>query len=392
MTFDFDRPIDRRRTNSGKWDGMEAALGVSPDTGLAMWVADMDFTAPPAVNATLHNLADHGVHGYFGDDCAYKTAIRAWMEQRHGWQVHPDWILTAPGLVAGVAMCLQGLTAPGDGVVLFTPVYHAFHTIIRANERRVVESPLEQVDGRYEMDLEALGRQLDGSERMVILCSPHNPGGRVWSREELRALAAFCAERDLILLSDEVHMDIVYPPHGHCVTATVAPEIADRLVTLTGPAKAFGINGALNGQIIAADPELRNRIGRALAAAGLKSVNRTSAMMTTAAYAHGAEWLDALVRYLDGNRRMFDARVNALPGIRSMALEGTYLAWVDFSGTGMEVEEFSRRVREDAGIGANPGAPFGIGGESFLRFNLGTRAAVVSDALERLEHAFADLQ
>ncbi|MSU88151.1 putative C-S lyase [Rhodobacteraceae bacterium 2CG4] len=391
MTFDFDRPIDRRRTNTSKWDNMLAATGVSPDDGLAMWVADMDFEAPPAVNATLRALAEHGVHGYFGDDRAYRAAVTGWLESRHGWHTQPDWVLSAPGLVSAVAMCLQGLTAPGDGVVLFTPVYHAFHRIVAANDRRVVQSELALEDGRYRMDLDALAAQLDGSERMLILCSPHNPGGRVWSGDELRALGAFCVRHDLLLLSDEVHMDLVYPGHRHRMTALAVPGIEDRLITLVGPAKTFGINGALIGQIVIEHAPLRRKVAHALSAAGL-GLNRAAAMMCTAAFAHGADWLDALIPYLDDNRRTFEQRVNALPGIRCMPLDATYLAWVDFSVTGMTREEFTRRVKEEARIAVNEGPSFGKGGENWLRFNLGTRRGLVDDALERLEHAFADLR
>ncbi|MHA3976383.1 MalY/PatB family protein [Halovulum sp. GXIMD14794] len=391
MTFDFDKPVDRRQTNCSKWDNMLDATGVSPDDGLAMWVADMDFQAPAAVNATLRALADHGVHGYFGDDRAYKAAIQGWLAARHGWQVKPEWILSAPGLVSAVAMCLQALTEKGDGVVLFTPVYHAFHRIIKANDRRVVESPLVERDGRYVMDLEALAGQLDGSEKMVILCSPHNPGGRVWSEEELRELGDFCALHDLLLISDEVHMDLVYPGNRHRMTALAVPGIEDRLITLYGPGKVFGINGALIGELVIENETLRRKVAHALSAAGL-GLNRNAAMMTTAAFAHGAEWADALVAYLDENRRMFEERVNALPGVRCMPLDSTFLAWVDFSGTGMDREEFTRRVKEDARIAVNEGPSFGAGGETWLRFNLATRRALVADALERLEHAFADLQ
>lgn len=389
--FDFDKPIDRRRTNCAKWDGMLNACGVSPDDGIAMWVADMDFEAPPAVNATLHRLADHGVHGYFADDRAYTGAIAAWMAERHGWTVEPEWIVTVPGLVSGLGMVLQALTEPGDGIITFNPVYHAFARVINANGRRVVESPLVEENGRYVMDLETLGANMDPGARMVVFCSPHNPGGRVWEAEEIRALATFCAERDLILVSDEVHHDLVFPGHTHIVTANAAPEIADRLVTMTGPSKTFGINGALNGQLTVVNAEMRTKIQTACRAAGL-GPNRLSMMMTTAAYAHGAEWTDALVAYLDENRKMFDAGVNALPGIRSMTLEGTYLAWVDFSGTGMNQEEITRRVAEEARIGTNNGPTFGTGGDGFLRINFATRRALVANALERLEHAFADLQ
>ncbi|MGM0583848.1 MAG: MalY/PatB family protein [Pseudomonadota bacterium] len=234
--FDFDTPVDRRGTHSAKWDKMEDLFGVSPEDGIPMWVADMDFRAPPPVREALRRAVDHGVFGYFGDDSDYKAAVAGWMKTRHGWEIDPDWLSTTHGLVAGTSHCIRAFSEAGDGVILFTPVYHAFHKIIAANGRRIVQSEMVERDGRYELDLDGLAKQLDGSERMVIFCSPHNPGGRVWSPEELRAVAEFCAEHDLILISDEVHHDLVLPGEPkHTVAALAAPEHLDRMVILPPP-------------------------------------------------------------------------------------------------------------------------------------------------------------
>jgi len=388
MAFDFDTPIDRRRTNCAKWDGMESGYGVSPDNGLAMWVADMDFRAPPAVNQTLHNLADHGVHGYFGDESAYKAAITNWMATRHNWSIDPDWVLSSPGLCAALGIAIQRLTTPDDSVIVFTPVYHAFLRMITANDRRAVESELKQVDGIYQMDLDALEAQLDGSEKVVLLCSPHNPAGRVWTAEELRALADFCIAHDLYLISDEVHHDLLFPGHVHVPTALAAPDITSRLITLTAPSKTFNIAGADCGQVTIEDPTLRETMRKGLSAASLGS-SRLGKMMATAAYAHGAPWVDALLLYLDENRRQFCDGVNRINGLTAMPMQSTYLAWVDFSDTGLEREAFTSQVTDVAKIAPNLGPTFGKGGESFLRFNLGTTRSRVADAVERLENAFA---
>ncbi len=390
--MNFDDVIDRRGTHNAKWDMMEKIYGVSPDDGISMWVADMDFRAPDCVNDTLHRLPDHGVHGYFGDDSDYRAAICWWMENRHGWKVDERAIFTTHGLVNGTALCVQTWTQPGDAVVLFTPVYHAFSRVIRAAGREVRECPLALRDGRYEMDLEDAARRLSGNEKMVILCSPHNPGGRVWSRDELRALADFCVEHDLLLVSDEIHHDLVFPGHRHTVMANAAPEIADRLVMMTAPSKTFNIAGAHCGNVIIHDERLRAEFGATMAGLGL-SPNSFGLFMTTAAYSpEGAEWLTGLLEYLDGNRRLFDEGVNAIPGLCSMELESTYLAWVDFSGTGMEMAEVVARVQKTARIAANLGETFGTGGETFLRFNLGTQHARVNEAVSRLQEAFSDLQ
>ena len=389
----FDTPIDRRKTHCMKWDGMEAAHGVSPDDGLAMWVADMDFAAPDPVRDAVRAMADHGVFGYFGDDSAYRAAICWWMDTRHGWTVDPAAIFTTHGLVNGVAMCLDTWTEPGDGVVLFTPVYHAFARVIRAAGRVVVECPLAMAaDGTYALDVDAWDMQMTGRERMLILCSPHNPGGRVWTSAELRRVADFARRHDLVLVSDEIHHDLVFPGATHLPMTTAAPEIADRLVMLTSASKTFNIAGSHVGNVIIADPDLRRAFAHRMAAMGM-SPNAFGLHMVTAAYSPaGAAWVDALVAYLDDNRRVFDAGVNAIPGLRSVPLQSTYLAWVDFAGTGMLRPAFTRRVAADARIAANQGPSFGQGGDDFLRFNLGMPRARIHEAVARLQAAFADLQ
>ena len=392
MTSPFDEVIDRVGTHSAKWDKMEDIYGVSPEDGLAMWVADMDFRPPTCVQEALQGMLDHGVYGYFGDERDYLAAIRWWMAERHGWAVEDDWITTTHGLVNGAALCIDAYTAPGDGVVLFTPVYHAFHRVIKAAGREVVECPLVLTDGRYEMDFAAYDAQMTGREKLLLLCSPHNPGGRVWSREELQQVADFAKRHDLILVSDEIHHDLVMPGQKHVPMALVDDSISDRLVMLTATTKTFNIAGSHTGNVIIPDPDLRKRFSQRLAALGL-SPNSFGLVMATAAYSpEGAAWVDDLCAYLDGNRKLFDATVAEIPGLRSMPLEATYLAWVDFSGTGMTAAEFTARVEREARIAANHGPAFGTGGESCLRFNLATPRARVEEACDRLKAAFADLQ
>ncbi|SMX40537.1 MalY/PatB family protein [Maliponia aquimaris] len=388
----FDEVIDRVGTHSTKWDQMEERYGVSPAEGLAMWVADMDFRPPACVSAALQGMVDHGIYGYFGDDRDYRAAICWWMETRHGWSVQPEWIFSTHGLVNGTAMCLHAYTQPGDGVVLFTPVYHAFARVIRAAGRTVVECPLVLRDGIYEMDFDGYDALMTGAERMVILCSPHNPGGRVWSAEELRGVADFAARHDLVLVSDEIHHDLVMPGHTHVPMAVAAPDIADRLVMMTATSKTFNIAGAHVGNVIVPDAALRARFGQAMAGMGI-SPNSFGLFMATAAYSpEGAAWVDELVTYLDGNRRLFDEGINAIPGVASMPMQATYLAWVDFAGTGMAREEFTRRVEQDAKIAVNHGPTFGYGGERYLRFNFAMPRARVEEAVARMQRAFGDLQ
>ena len=386
----FDELIDRVGTHSAKWDEMEPIYGVSPEDGISMWVADMDFRPPASVQKAVEDMAAHGVYGYWGGEQDYRAAICWWMQTRHNWTVQPEWIFTTHGLVNGTALCVDTFTEAGDGVVLMTPVYHAFARVIRAAGRKVVECPLKLVDGRYEMDFDAWDAQMDGSAKMLVLCSPHNPGGRVWTRAELEGVAAFCQRHGLVLVSDEIHHDLVMPGQSHLPFPVVVPD--QPVIMMSATTKTFNIAGTHSGNVIIADEGLRARFAARMMALGI-SPNSFGLAMATAAYSpEGAQWVDALVAYLDGNRKVFDAGIAAIPGLKSMPLEATYLAWVDFSGTGMSREEFTARVEQGAKIAANHGPTFGLGGESFLRFNLATPRARVEEAVKRLQRAFADLQ
>ena len=390
--MDFDEVIDRRGTHSSKWDTMEDLYGVSPDNGLSMWVADMDFRAPKIIQEKLHGINSHGIYGYYGDYKEYNNSIKWWMKNRHNWEIDTSWIFTTHGLVNGTGLCIDAFTKPGDGIILFTPVYYQFSNLVEAARRKVVECPLKLIDNHYHFDFVAYERNLSGDEKMVILCSPHNPGGRVWTKNELQEVAKFSKKHDLVLVSDEIHHDLVYPNKSHTVMPIADPSVCDRLVMMTATTKTFNIAGAHSGNVIIPNPNLRQKFSERIKALGI-SPNSFGLFMATAAYSpEGAQWLDELLHYIDGNRVIFDKEVNKIPGLSSMPLEGTYLAWVDFSGTGMEEEEFIYRVQEKAKIAVNHGSTFGTGGEKFLRFNLATPRTLVVEATKRLKDAFSDLQ
>ena len=390
--MDFDEVIDRRGTHSSKWDTMEELYGVSPDSGLSMWVADMDFRAPKIIQEKLHGINSHGIYGYYGDYKEYNNSIKWWMKNRHNWEIDTSWIFTTHGLVNGTGLCIDAFTKPGDGIILFTPVYYQFSNLVEAARRKLVECPLKLIDNHYHFDFVAYERNLSGDEKMVILCSPHNPGGRVWTKNELQEVAKFAKKHDLVLVSDEIHHDLVYPNKRHTVMPIADPSVCDRLVMMTATTKTFNIAGAHSGNVIISNPNLRQKFSERIKALGI-SPNSFGLFMATAAYSpEGAQWLDELLHYIDGNRVIFDREVNKIPGLSSMPLEGTYLAWVDFSGTGMEEEEFIYRVQEKAKIAVNHGSTFGTGGEKFLRFNLATPRTLVVEATKRLKDAFSDLQ
>jgi len=391
--FDFNRVIDRRGTHASKWDNMAKLSGITAPDGIAMWVADMDFAAPPGVTAALTEEIARATHGYYADTGTWAKALADWMARRHGLTIDPAWVSPTPGIVSGMGLILQAVSAPDDEVVLFAPVYHAFRRIIVANDRKILDCHLVERDGRYTMDLDALRKQLTPRTKVVFLCSPHNPGGTVWTKDELRALATFCTDHDLILVSDEIHCDLVFKGHKHIPTLTAAPEIADRLISTFAATKTFNLAGAHVGALVTTNAALKKKIDARIQACGLGSYNLFGMLATEAAWRTGEPWLDALLPYLEENRDLFDARIeSAIPGARSMKLAATYLAWIDFAGTGLAPADVAARVAKKARIFASPGSQFGPGGESSLRFNIATPRPVLEDALGRLEDAFADLR
>jgi cystathionine beta-lyase len=391
--FDFDRVIERRGTHASKWDNMAKLSGIAAPDAIPMWVADMDFAAPPGVTEALAAETGRAVYGYYADTGSWAEALAAWMTHRHGLHIDREWISPTPGIVSGLGLILQALSSPGDEVVVFPPAYHAFRRIILANERRIRDVELVERDGRYHIDGQALRAMLTPRTKVVFFCSPHNPGGTVWSLEEIRSLADVCAAHDLLLVSDEIHCDLVFAGARHIPTLKAAPDIADRLITCVAATKTFNLAGAHVGACVTSNPALKRRIDARILAGGLGSYNRFGMIATEAAWRSGAAWLDALLPYLAHNRDVFDRRITAaIPGARSMRLAATYLAWVDFSATGLPAEEVDARVKQRARIFASPGTQFGPGGERWLRFNFATPRPILEQALDRLEHAFSDVR
>lgn len=390
---DFDTLIDRRGTNCTKWDAMQKVYGVAPKDGIPMWVADMDFAAADMLQDAVQGLLEKANYGYFTGESEMKDAVAWWMQTRHGWSPDPGHMFSTAGLGNAIAICLQTYTDPGDEVVIFTPVYHEFTNKIVNAGRVVKESPLVLgQDGMFRMDLDALEASLSGREKMLLFCSPHNPAGRVWTIEEQQALAAFCERHDLILVADEIHHDLVFPGTTHVPMPVAAPDISERLIMLTSSSKTFNTAGSRLGTVTIPGTALRKRFAAALTALNL-SPNLLGHVLTRAAYTpRGADWVDQLVGYLDSNRALFLDAIGQIPGLRAMPMQATYLAWIDFANTGMEMDEVLRRVKKDARIAPSVGAEFGTGGEACLRFNIATPRARVEEAVARLQDAFSDLQ
>jgi cystathionine beta-lyase len=399
MNFDFDTLIDLRGTHSAKWDRIgagtlwkPAASGATapvPSDAIPMWVADMDFAVSPAVTQALTAEVGRAVHGYYDGPATWHEAQSDWLERRHGWRPEKSWISITPGIVSGIGLILQALTEPGDEIVVFSPAYHAFRYIIEANGRRIFNVPMRQEQGRYRIDFDALAKGITPRGKAVLFCSPHNPGGRVWERDEIRTVAQFCTDRGLYFISDEAHADLVHDGRRHLPTVVAAPEIKDRLITCVGVTKTFNLAGANTTAVIASNPAIKAKIDARIFASGLPAGNRFGLIATEAAMRGGDQWLEAVLPYLRANRDRFAAGIEqAIPGARAMHVEATYLAWVDFSQTGLETDDYMERITKRARIGVSPGPQFGPGGESFIRFNFATPRARIEEALSRLADAF----
>ena len=389
--MDFDEIINRHGTNSSKWDNMTAYSGVTDPDAIAMWVADMDFRAPDFLQEAVEGLLEKANYGYFASDKGAHEAAAWWMKTRQGWAVSPEHMTSTLGLGHAIALILETFTDPGDEVIIFTPVYHEFTVKIEACGRVVHESPLVIRDGVYHMDFDALEAGLSGREKAVIISSPHNPAGRIWTAAELRHLADFCARHDLLMVADEIHHDLAFPGQSFTPYLVAAPEAADRTLVLTAASKTFNIAGARQAAVTAPDDDLRARLRHALHTHQTQP-NLLGVELTRAAYSpRGAAWTDALVDYLEGNHRLFLDGMAQIPGVTPMPMQSTYLSWIDFAGTGMDMSEVLTRVRQEARVVPSVGG-FGTGDATFLRFNIGTPRARVAEALDRLQAAFADLQ
>ena len=369
-----------------KWIYPRQVLGV-PDA-IPMWVADMDFESPPAVIDALRRRVEHGVFGYpLVPPSLFEAAI-GWMRRRHGWAIETSWISMMPGIVAALNYAVRAFTRPGDPVLIQTPVYHPFYYAIENNGRRVVRNPLRSGGGRYTMDLDDLRSKIDAPGRMLIVCSPHNPVGRVWAREELEALGRIAVERDLIVIADEIHHDLVFRGHRHHVFAALAPELAQQTVTCIAPSKTFNIAGLTTAAVVAANPDLLKKLEEEAERSGFDLGNALGLVAFEAAYRHGEDWLDALLPYLEGNVDLIERFVaDRLPEIRFIRPEGTYLALLDCRGLHLEPGTLNDFFLKQCRVYFSDGAMFGAELEGFIRINFGCPRSVLLEALERIERA-----
>ena len=386
MRYDFDAYLDRRNTDSLKCDFCELEYGLKDI--IPMWVADMDLPAPQPVVEAVKKRAEHPAYGYTLTPASYWESIIRWMKARHGWDVRREWLSKSPGVVPALNLCVQAFSRPGDKVVIQTPVYHPFFSAVENNGRRIIRNPLMVENGRYLMDTEDLEKRIDGRTRMLILCSPHNPVGRVWTKEEIERLGRICVRKDLMVVSDEIHGDLVFNGHKHVPAASVSPELAERTITCVAPSKTFNVAGLSTSVIIASNPKLLGLFDTQAEKAGLTFGNTFGIVALEAAYTQGAEWLDQLLPYLEANidlaTAFFETRV---PKIRFLRPEGTYLALLDCRVLGMNQEALDNFFLRKAGVLFDEGTIFGEELRGFERMNLACPRSTLREALERIERA-----
>ena len=386
MKYNFDRYMERRGTNCEKWDYLEEEFGKSDL--LALWVADMDFPAPPEVLEALHNKIDEGALGYPIAPDSLLKAITDWQKNRHGWEIGKEAVTWAPGVVAGLAFSIMAYTKPGDGVIIQTPVYPPFYATISESGRRIVKNPLKREKDRYVMDLESLEKLVTPTCRTLILCSPHNPVARVWTREELEALSELAERKDMIIISDEIHQDLVYSDAKHISLAALSGEMSSRTVTFVAPSKTFNIAGMNSSVALIPDEKLRARYVSVLKRLHLSSLSILGLTAMETAYAKCAGWLDELMAYLEENRNFTEKFVRErMPKAKMDHPEGTYIFWIDFRGYGFDSEKLMDFLVNEAGVALNNGRNFGTEGDGFARINIGTNREMLKEALEKIAKA-----
>lgn len=387
MPVDFDTVPNRRGTNCFKYD-FAREMGM-PEDMLPLWVADMDFPTAPAVLERLHALAEHGIFGYTGVKDAYFSAVHNWYAQRFSWETQRSWLVTTPGVVFAIAIAIRAFTQKGDAILIQQPVYYPFANKVTENDRQLVVNPLVLKNGRYEMDFADMERKIvDYHVKMLLLCSPHNPVGRVWTKEELLRVGEICQKHGVLVVSDEIHADFTYAGHTHRVFASVKSEFADFTITCTAPSKTFNLAGLQNSNIFIPNRQLRHAYKKELSACGCGGTNCMGMAACQAAYEAGADWLEQLKQYLAGNLAYIRQFLREkLPDIALIEPEGTYLVWLDLRKLGLTEQQQRQLIVQDAKLWLDTGTLFGQGGEGFERINIACPRTTIEQAMQRLEHA-----
>jgi cystathionine beta-lyase len=386
MKYNFDEIIDRTGTSCVKWDLTEKFFG-GKDI-LPMWVADMDFKTPDFITRAVKNRANHEIYGYtIRSDSYYHSFIR-WVKKLHNWKVEKDWVLFSPGIVPAVNIAVMAFTKPGDKVIVQPPVYFPFFSAVRDNGRQLVYNQLKLESGRYNMDFDDLRKKIDNRTKMIIISNPHNPGGSVWTRDELTELTEICLEKKVLIISDEIHSDLVLPHYKHTVLADISEEFAKHTVTMMAPSKTFNLAGMATSSVIISDPDLRDTFNTMLERVHIGMGNIFGAVASEAAYTHGAAWRKQLLDYVQKNIDYVERFLQGnIPLVKIIKPESTYMIWLDFRELKLSDDELKNFIIHEAKLGFNDGPVFGPGGEGFQRMNVACPKALVEEAMQRLAKA-----
>ena len=384
MTYNFDKIIQRKNTNSLKYDFAEKRG--KPKDILPMWVADMDFQVPTAVSKRLIELGNHGIYGYSETGENYFNAVASWMKTYHNWEVQEEWLVKTPGVVFAIAMAIRALTQEGDAILIQQPVYYPFSEMVLENDRKLISNTLTYKEGKYVIDFEDFeSKIIENQVKLFILCNPHNPVGRVWTKEELIKLGDICLKHHVMVVSDEIHQDFIYEGHKHEVFMNLKKAYEDITITCTAPSKTFNLAGLQISNIFIANQEIRDKIKKEITKVGYSQLNIAGIVACEAAYTEGREWLEELKSYLTDNLNFLrDFLGSYIPQIKLVEPEGTYLVWIDFRGLGLEDHELQDLIVNKANLWLDSGTMFGSAGEGFERINIACPRSVLKQALEQL--------
>jgi len=382
--LDFNTVVNRYGTGCIKFDS--AAARGKPSDVLPLWVADMDFPAPKPVLDALHERVAHGIFGYSEPCDEYFAALKSWFASRLGYEFKKSWVVLAPGVVYAIGMAIQAFTSAGDAVLIQEPVYYPFRSMVVNNNRKLVVNQLEIINSKYQINFTDFENQIkDNNVKMFVLCSPHNPVGRVWSADELRQMAEICNRYNVLIVSDEIHCDFIFPGHKHMVLAALMPQMQDKIITLTAPSKTFNIAGLQVSNVFISDKNLRKTFQKEIWNSGYSQLNSLGLVACQAAYQHGAEWLESLNAYLWENMMFIDKTLRQkLPKVHLVTPEATYLAWLDFRSLGLTDDDLDKKITEEAKLWLSRGDTFGMGGEGFVRINVGCPRATLETCMDRL--------
>lgn len=386
MKYNFDESINRMQTNSVKWDEVENVFGDKEI--LPMWVADMDFKSPQPVIDAIQKRAEHGIFGYTTRPAAYYEATVGWMKRRHNWNIDKDWICFSPGVVPALHIIVQTFTSPGDKILIQQPVYYPFMSVIEKNGREIVNNPLRYENGRYSMDFDDLEKKIDTDVKMIILSNPHNPVGRVWTKDELTKLGEICLNHNILIVSDEIHFDLVYKGNVHTPFAAISDQFAQSSITCTAPSKTFNLAGLQTSNIIIPKKEYRERFNQAVEEAFLSITNTFGVTGLIAAYEEGDEWLDQLLDYLKGNLDFLKEYIKSnIPEVKVIEPEATYLVWLDCREFGLDSKELENVILKQGKVAFDEGYIFGKEGEGFTRINIACPRTLLEEGLKRFAQA-----